>query len=72
MRDCAPDALPDSLRYAASRDLFSTELFHAGAFEIQDIASQAVSVLAAPKPGELQSVQIKRQQMNWQRNLLEI
>ena len=52
LRDCAPGVLPDSLRYAASRDLFSTDLFHAGAFEIQDIASQAVSVLAAPQPGE--------------------
>jgi len=52
LRDCAPGPLPDSLRYGGSLDLFSTSLFHEGAFEIQDIASQAVSVMAAPQPGE--------------------
>lgn len=52
LRDCAPGPLPDSLRYAASLDLFSTDLFHQGAFEIQDIASQAIALLAAPQPGE--------------------
>lgn len=52
LRDCAPGPLPDSLRYGASVDLFSTDFFHAGAFEIQDLSSQAVSVLAAPQPGE--------------------
>ena len=52
LRDCVRGPLPDSLRYMASLDLFSTDFFHAGAFEIQDISSQAVSVLAAPQPGE--------------------
>ncbi len=52
LRDCAPGPVPDSLRYAASLDLFSTDLFHSGAFEIQDITSQAVGHLAAPQPGE--------------------
>lgn len=52
LKDCVPGPLPDSLRYAASLDLFSTDLFHAGAFEIQDLSSQAVSLLAAPQPGE--------------------
>jgi 16S rRNA (cytosine967-C5)-methyltransferase len=32
--------------------LFKTPEFHAGEFEIQDIASQAVGLLCAPKPGE--------------------
>lgn len=52
LKDCAPGPVPDSLRYAASLDLFSTDLFHDGAFEIQDIASQAVAHLAAPQAGE--------------------
>jgi 16S rRNA (cytosine967-C5)-methyltransferase len=46
------DALPDALVYAGEIDLFRTPEFHAGEFEIQDIASQAVSWLCAPKPGE--------------------
>jgi 16S rRNA (cytosine967-C5)-methyltransferase len=32
--------------------LFKTPEFHAGEFEIQDIASQLVSILCDPKPGE--------------------
>jgi 16S rRNA (cytosine967-C5)-methyltransferase len=44
--------LPDALVYAGETDLFRTPEFHAGEFEIQDIASQAVSWLCAPKPGE--------------------
>jgi 16S rRNA (cytosine967-C5)-methyltransferase len=46
------DALPDALVYAGETDLFRTPEFHAGDFEIQDIASQAVGWLCAPKPGE--------------------
>lgn len=45
--------LPDSARYVGSEDLFRTEAFHAGRFEIQDLASQAVSHVCAPKPGEV-------------------
>lgn len=47
----SPD-LPDALVYEGEEDLFKTPEFHAGEFEIQDIASQAVSVLCDPKPGE--------------------
>jgi len=43
---------PDALRYRGDRDLFQTPEFKAGAFEIQDLASQKVGVACAPKPGE--------------------
>lgn len=46
------DAWPDALVYAGETDLFKTPEFHAGEFEIQDIASQAVGWLCDPKPGE--------------------
>ncbi|MFO1459063.1 MAG: RsmB/NOP family class I SAM-dependent RNA methyltransferase [Verrucomicrobiota bacterium] len=42
----------DTLRYDGQEDLYRNELFQAGAFEIQDIASQAVGILCDPKPGE--------------------
>lgn len=44
--------LPDALLYDGTRDLFQTAEFHEGAFEIQDIASQAVGLICDPKPGE--------------------
>ncbi len=44
--------LPDALLYEGAKDLFRTPEFHAGEFEIQDIASQAVGFLCDPKPGE--------------------
>lgn len=44
--------LPDAIRYEGDADLFKLPEFHAGEFEIQDIASQAVGWLCAPKPGE--------------------
>lgn len=44
--------LPDAAHYDGEEDLFRSPEFHAGEFEIQDIASQAVGVLCAPKPGE--------------------
>lgn len=47
-----PGALPDSLRYTGDADLFRQPEFHAGEFEIQDIASQAVGYACAPQPGE--------------------
>ncbi len=50
--DCSPGPLPDSLEYSGTRDLFNTPLFKEGRFEIQDIASQAVAHLCAPKEGE--------------------
>jgi 16S rRNA (cytosine967-C5)-methyltransferase len=46
------DLLPDAIHYKGEEDLFKREEFHAGEFEIQDIASQAVGWLCAPKPGE--------------------
>lgn len=45
-------AFPEALVYEGETDLFRTPEFHAGEFEIQDIASQAVGLLCAPKPGE--------------------
>jgi 16S rRNA (cytosine967-C5)-methyltransferase len=47
-----PGALPDSLEYTGWEDLFRTKEFHAGAFEIQDPASQAVGWCCAPSPGQ--------------------
>ena len=43
---------PDALRYAGHADLFRSPPFEAGAFEIQDLASQIVGSLCAPQPGE--------------------
>jgi 16S rRNA (cytosine967-C5)-methyltransferase len=44
--------LPDAILYKGEEDLFKRPEFHAGEFEIQDIASQAVGWLCAPQPGE--------------------
>jgi 16S rRNA (cytosine967-C5)-methyltransferase len=44
--------LPDALLYRGEEDLFKTPEFHAGEFEIQDIASQVVGLLCDPQPGE--------------------
>ncbi|HEY2329322.1 MAG TPA: RsmB/NOP family class I SAM-dependent RNA methyltransferase [Verrucomicrobiae bacterium] len=46
------DTLPDAVHYKGEEDLFRRPEFHAGEFEIQDIASQAVGWLCAPQPGE--------------------
>jgi 16S rRNA (cytosine967-C5)-methyltransferase len=43
---------PDALRYTGALDLFRTEQFRAGEFEIQDLASQLVGLACAPHPGE--------------------
>jgi len=48
----ADKAFPDTVVYYGERDLFQSNEFHAGEFEIQDIASQAVGWLCAPKPAE--------------------
>lgn len=51
--DCVPtDRAPDALRYTGAHDLFLTPGFHAGAFEIQDLASQLVGHACAPQPGQ--------------------
>jgi 16S rRNA (cytosine967-C5)-methyltransferase len=42
----------DALRYSGHEDLFLTPAFHAGAFEIQDLASQLVGHACSPEPGE--------------------
>ena len=44
--------VPDAVIYKGEEDLFKRDEFHAGEFEIQDIASQAIGWLCAPKPGE--------------------
>jgi len=44
--------LPDVVHYKGEEDLFKRDEFHAGEFEIQDIASQAVGWLCAPSAGE--------------------
>jgi len=44
--------LEDAVDYPGEKDLFRTAEFHAGEFEIQDLSSQLVSILCAPRPGE--------------------
>ncbi len=44
--------LGEALNYQGEEDLFKTPEFHAGEFEIQDIASQMVGMLCDPQPGE--------------------
>lgn len=45
-------ALADCIEYQGAQDLFRTPGFHAGEFELQDISSQIVGLICAPKPGE--------------------
>lgn len=42
----------DALRFTGVQDLFKTEQFKTGEFEIQDLASQLVGLACAPQPGE--------------------
>ena len=44
--------LLDALAYAGEEDLFRRPEFHAGEFEIQDVASQAVGLACGARPGE--------------------
>src|ERR1035437_4050026 len=44
--------LPDALVFDGEADLFKSPEFHAGEFEIQDIASQMVGLLCDPQSGE--------------------
>lgn len=46
------DRSPEALRFTGTQDLFRTEQFKAGEFEIQDLASQLVGLACAPQPGE--------------------
>lgn len=53
--DCEPSGLAGletAFRYRGTVDLFRHDLFQAGGFEIQDLASQAVGHVCAPKAGE--------------------
>jgi len=55
LKDCvpvAPPALRDALEYRGADDLFRSAPFRAGQFEIQDLHSQAVSVICQPRKGE--------------------
>ena len=47
-----PPALADAIEYHGDEDLLRSCEFHAGEFEIQDVASQAVGLICEPKPGE--------------------
>ena len=44
--------LAEALEYQGHEDLFRTEEFHAGEFELQDLSSQAVGWICAPQPGQ--------------------
>lgn len=52
LADAQETGLADALWYTGTADLFRTAEFHAGEFEIQDIASQCVGLLCDPRPGE--------------------
>lgn len=45
-------AVADAAEVRAKVNLYTLESFKSGKFEIQDLASQCVSLVAAPKPGE--------------------
>jgi 16S rRNA (cytosine967-C5)-methyltransferase len=44
--------LADALEYRGLSDLFRTSEFHAGEFEVQDLSSQAVGLICAPRARE--------------------
>ncbi|MBO7327722.1 MAG: RsmB/NOP family class I SAM-dependent RNA methyltransferase [Lentisphaeria bacterium] len=44
--------LPDAVQVRSKVNLYSLQSFKDGKFEIQDLASQCVTLTAAPKPGE--------------------
>lgn len=48
---CQPE-VPTAFRYEGTKDLFRTDEFKKGLFEIQDLASQMVGYACAPQPGE--------------------
>jgi 16S rRNA (cytosine967-C5)-methyltransferase len=53
--DCRPfgaGPLGDILKYNGREDLFRHPVFQEGAFELQDISSQAVGLVCAPQPGQ--------------------
>ena len=50
--DVCPAGAPTAFRYVGTQDLFLSEPFQRGQFEIQDLASQLVAHGCAPAPGE--------------------
>jgi 16S rRNA (cytosine967-C5)-methyltransferase len=55
LQDCivlGDGELSDILEYRGEKDLFRTDEFRAGEFELQDISSQMVGLICAPLPGE--------------------
>lgn len=50
--DIVHPTLPDTVRYDGREDLYRSADFQAGDFELQDINSQIVSLICAPKAGE--------------------
>jgi len=51
-RAAGTGALTEAIEYTGRQDLFTTPQFHAGAFELQDLSSQIVSLVCDPKPGQ--------------------
>jgi 16S rRNA (cytosine967-C5)-methyltransferase len=49
---CVVTGLADSIIFKGSADLFRTDQFHAGKFEIQDLSSQVVGIVCNPQPRE--------------------
>jgi 16S rRNA (cytosine967-C5)-methyltransferase len=47
-----PEEPADALIYLGTKDLFHTPGFKSGDFEVQDVNSQRVSLIANPQPGE--------------------
>lgn len=47
-----PEGLADALIYTGTKDLFNSPGFKAGDFELQDINSQRIGLIANPQPGE--------------------
>ena len=50
--DLVPGPFPNSFQYSVRVDLFKSESFQQGRFEIQDISSQAVGWIASPQPAQ--------------------
>lgn len=50
--EAACPVAPEALVYEGTEDLFRSKAFHEGRFEVQDLSSQLVTLVAAPKPGE--------------------
>jgi 16S rRNA (cytosine967-C5)-methyltransferase len=49
---CVVTGLADAIIFKGSADLFRTDQFHAGKFEVQDLSSQVVGIVCDPQPRE--------------------